>query len=65
MKLLPDELCNTLIDYLGKANESLASVHRIQPDGPIDDPEVAEEVELVAGLIEKIRSAPTSSEKQT
>ena len=62
MKLLPDELCDAVADYLERENQSLAQVHRILPDGPIDDPEVAAEVERVAGWIEQIRSAPTSGD---
>ena len=60
MKLLPDELCNALVEYLERENESLIEAHSIRPAGPIDDPEVAAEVERVAAWIEQIRSAPTS-----
>jgi hypothetical protein len=65
MKTLTEEFCAELADYLEDQNNSLAQDHTIPPDGPFDDPEVAEEVERVDGWIKVLRASDTSGCRTT
>jgi hypothetical protein len=65
MKTLSDDFCAELADYLEEQNDSLAQAHTIAPNGPFDDPEVAEEVERVDKWIELLRQSDTSTPSQT